>query len=274
MGWRTERKRQITAKSSSRWAGAITRTVEDQYQLGMRAVAANIANLRAAVALLEKRCALPPGAVGEGLAAGNLTRRVRGYRSAAERFTKSRRLGLLQTRLAAAELAWARGRPSIVVGGKRLWRSRNHLDMTGMTEQEWRHQWDAARMFLTADGESGVIGGNLTIRVDETGRLQIKTPAALVERFGEHISISMPVRFSTAPTNGRRASLPDVRCAMTSASIPNEVAGIWTRPGRPRHNHPHRSSTCGPTEYWGWISMSTTSPYACWISPAIRPVSR
>lgn len=39
VGWRTERKRQITAKSSSRWAGAITRTVEDQYQLGMRAVA-------------------------------------------------------------------------------------------------------------------------------------------------------------------------------------------------------------------------------------------
>jgi hypothetical protein len=216
VGWRTERKREITAKSSSRWAGAITRTVEDQYQLGMRAVAANIANLRAAVALLEKRCALPPGAVGEGLAAGNLTRRVRGYRSAAERFTKSRRLGLLQTRLAAAELAWARGRPSIVVGGKRLWRSRNHLDMTGVTEQEWRHQWDAARMFLTADGESGVIGGNLTIRVDETGRLQIKTPAALVERFGEHISISMPVRFShradewSARVAARRAVRYDV----------------------------------------------------------------
>jgi hypothetical protein len=67
VGWRTERKRQITAKSSSRWAGAITRTVEDQYQLGMRAVAANIANLRAAVALLEKRCALPLVRLAKGL---------------------------------------------------------------------------------------------------------------------------------------------------------------------------------------------------------------
>jgi hypothetical protein len=29
--WRAERKRALTADSSSRWAGAITRAVEDQY---------------------------------------------------------------------------------------------------------------------------------------------------------------------------------------------------------------------------------------------------
>lgn len=34
--WRTGRKHAVTAVSSSRWAGAITRSVEDQYQLGMR----------------------------------------------------------------------------------------------------------------------------------------------------------------------------------------------------------------------------------------------
>jgi hypothetical protein len=33
-GWRAERKRAVTSVSSSRWAGAITRAVEDQYQLG------------------------------------------------------------------------------------------------------------------------------------------------------------------------------------------------------------------------------------------------
>jgi hypothetical protein len=32
--WRAERKQALTAVSSSRWAGAITRAVEDQYQLG------------------------------------------------------------------------------------------------------------------------------------------------------------------------------------------------------------------------------------------------
>ena len=34
--WRAKRKQGLTAVSSSRWAGAITRAVEDQYQLGMR----------------------------------------------------------------------------------------------------------------------------------------------------------------------------------------------------------------------------------------------
>lgn len=32
--WRAQRKQVVTAVSSSRWAGAITRAVEDQYQLG------------------------------------------------------------------------------------------------------------------------------------------------------------------------------------------------------------------------------------------------
>ncbi|MCU1639997.1 MAG: hypothetical protein JWN03_272 [Nocardia sp.] len=30
---------------------------------------------------------------------------------------------------------------------------------------EWRQEWDAVRMFLTADGETGKAGGNETIRV-------------------------------------------------------------------------------------------------------------
>jgi hypothetical protein len=76
----------------------------------------------------------------------------------------------------------AAGRPSITVGGKRLWRHRNHLDATDMTEQQWAERWMAARMFLTADGESGKPGGNETIRVDEAGRLRIKVPAELIPR--------------------------------------------------------------------------------------------
>ena len=51
--WRAQHKRALTAVSSSRWAGAITRAVEDQYQLGMRGVAAQVADLRAAVEVLE-----------------------------------------------------------------------------------------------------------------------------------------------------------------------------------------------------------------------------
>ena len=65
-----------------------------------------------------------------------------------------------------------------------------------MSEQQWRDRWDAARMFLTADGESGKPGGNETIRVDADGRLRIKTPAALVDQPGSHVVIGEPMRFN------------------------------------------------------------------------------
>jgi IS605 OrfB family transposase len=196
-GWRAERKQAVTSVSSSRWAGAITRAVEDQYQLGMRGLAAHVGDLRRAVEVLVARCALRPGEsapVGAGDRGGRGGRR-RGYRSANERFAKTRRLAVLRSRLAAAEDALAAGCPSITVGGKRLWRNRHHLAQTGMTEPQWRTHWDAARMFLTADGETGKAGGNETIRVDEAGRLRIKVPAALTARFGSHLQIAAPVGF-------------------------------------------------------------------------------
>ena len=139
--WRAERKRALTVVSSSRWAGAITRAVEDQYQLGMRGLAAQVADLRAAVEVLEARCVLSPGEVApveDTDTHRRSRRRWRGYRNTAERFTKTRRLAVLRTRLATAEEALAAGRPSITVGGKRLWRTRNHLETTDMTEQQWR----------------------------------------------------------------------------------------------------------------------------------------
>lgn len=199
--WRAQRKQALTAVSSSRWAGALTRAVEDQYQLGMRGVAAQVADLRAAVEVLEARCGLDPGQLAPVVGSSTETggrgrRRRRGYRDAAERFSKTRRLAVMRGRLAAAEDALAAGRPSITVGGKRLWRNRNHLDATDMDEQQWRDRWDAARMFLTADGESGKAGGNETIRVDEHGQLRIKTPASLVAQFGSRLVIAAPVGFS------------------------------------------------------------------------------
>ena len=197
--WRADRKRALTAVSSSRWAGAITRAVEDQYQLGMRALAAQVGDLRAAVPVLEARCVLRPGElapVGDTDTGAGSRRRRRGYRNGAERFAKTRRLAVLRGRLGAAQEALAAGRPSITMGGKRLWGNRNHLDAAGMTDQQWRNQWDAARMFLTADGESGKPGGNETIRVDEAGRLRVKVPAALAEELGTHLVIAGPVQFS------------------------------------------------------------------------------
>lgn len=199
--WRAARKQHVTGVSSSRWAGAITRSVEDQYQLGMRGLDAHVKDLRAAVVLLERRCALRPGQAApppdvDGGPRRRPRRPVVGYRSASERFVKTRRLAMLRGKLAAAQAALSAGRPSLTVGGNRLWRNRNNLDAAGLTEAQWRRQWDAARMFLTADGESGKAGGNETIRVDETGRLRVKVPAALTDQLGRHIQIPAPVSFN------------------------------------------------------------------------------
>jgi hypothetical protein len=134
-------KQAITVVSSSRWARAITRAAEDQYQLGIRGLAAHVADLRSAIEVLEQRCALAPGQLAPADPTGievRSRRRGRGNRSASERFAKTRRLAVLRTRVQAAEERWAGGRPSITAGGKRLWRNRNHLDAADMTEQQWR----------------------------------------------------------------------------------------------------------------------------------------
>ena len=216
-GWRAQRKQALTAVSSSRWAGAITRAVEDQYQLGMRGLGAHVADLGSACTVLERRCALRPGEqetipdVG-----GGRSRRRRGYRSAGERFAKTRRLAILRERLAVAQEAWDAGRPSVTMGGKRLWRSRTHLVEAAMTEPQWRARWDAARMFVTADGESGKAGGNETIRVDAACRLRVKVPAALAQRYGTHLDVGAPVAFShqggkwAVRVAGRRAVRYDI----------------------------------------------------------------
>jgi hypothetical protein len=120
--WRAQRKPAVTAVVSSRWAGAITRAVEDQYQLGMRALTAQANDLRSAITVLEQRCALGPRevfvALDEDVAGGprrRSRRPLRGYSSKAQRFSKTRRLAALRTKLAAVDAALTAGRPSITV---------------------------------------------------------------------------------------------------------------------------------------------------------------
>ena len=196
--WRAERKRAVTAVSSSRWAGAITRAVTDQYQLGMRSLASHVRDLKGSIDVLERRCALRPGEREPEDTDGEnkYKKRYRGYTNAGERFSKTRRLSNRRQELATTEEQLAAGRPSITVGGKRLWRNRNNLAATTMDETQWRQRWDAKRMFLIADGETGRPHGNDTIRVDEQGLLRVAVPAALRQQYGTHLQFATPVRFS------------------------------------------------------------------------------
>ncbi|MFG2022474.1 IS200/IS605 family accessory protein TnpB-related protein [Streptomyces sp. NPDC048825] len=168
------RKRELTGCSSARWAGSITKATHDQWALARRGQVAEMAWLRGQIAAIEARLARPVGAKAnkrEGL--------VRGYGSRAEWHAKSRRMHALRDRLAGLEADWAAGRVHVVRGGKQLARLRHHLEDAGLDEQAWRQRWQAARMFLAADGESGKRSGNETIRIADTGQVSIRLPAAL-----------------------------------------------------------------------------------------------
>ena len=168
---RRERKRALTALSSSRWAGAITRSSEDQWGLAERNLKAEAASLRARVRTIEARLAVPTA---------GCRGRVRGYSTRAERHGKQRRLQVLLARVADVERRLGAGRVSVCRGGRGLLRKRDSLAPAGMDAAQWRERWDAARMFLTADGEAGKPWGNETIRWNpDEGWLEIKLPAPL-----------------------------------------------------------------------------------------------
>ncbi|MFI6655867.1 IS200/IS605 family accessory protein TnpB-related protein [Streptomyces sp. NPDC050523] len=171
------RKRELSPVSSARWAGSVTKATHDQWALARRNQAAEAAWLRGQIAQIAARLARPLCAKadkGAGL--------VRGYAGRGEWHAKSRRLHALQDRLTSLEADRAAGRVRVVRGGKGLVRLRHHLDEAGVTGQAWRERWQAARMFMSADGESGKPYGNETIRVTDAGQLSIRLPAALAHR--------------------------------------------------------------------------------------------
>jgi hypothetical protein len=168
---RADRKRALTAVSSSRWAGALTRTSNDQWQRSWHNLHDARVNLRRAIRVIDRRLAAP---------VGGHRGRVRGYATGAEHWQKQRRRQILATRLTRVEARIQQGRVSVVRGGRRLLRNRQHLQEAGLTEAEWRVRWDAERWFICADGEADKAWGNETIRVHpDTGWLELKLPAPL-----------------------------------------------------------------------------------------------
>ncbi|WP_406468554.1 hypothetical protein [Streptomyces sp. NBC_01594] len=166
------RKQSLTAQSSSRWAGAVTKGTHDQYALARRGQFAYRDTLYDGIRMLLNRLSLPVGEKGTKGKPG-------GYRSQGDWFHKSRRLNILHARLAAVEEDIATGRVHVVRGGKKLARNRHNLAAAGLTEAGWRDRWEAARWFLSADGESGKRFGNETIRVTPDGEVSIKLPKPL-----------------------------------------------------------------------------------------------
>jgi hypothetical protein len=188
---RQVRKQELTAKSSSRWAGALTRTSEDAYQLAYRNLLAERRSLLARIKRIETRLAV---------AAGKRAGRARGYPTAAERHAKTIRIQTFRTRLAEVEQQLDTGRVSVCRGGKTLLRKRNSLADAGLTETQWRERWAASRLFITADGEKDKTWGNETIRWNpDQNWLEIRLPtplARLANRPGGRYRLSCPVEFT------------------------------------------------------------------------------
>ena len=170
---RAARKRALTAESSSRWAGAITRTSEDAYRLADQNLRAQQSSLTARIRRIEARLAVQ---------AGGKAGKTRGYATAAERHSKTVRLQALKARLGRVQQHLDSGTVSVVRGGKALLRKRNNLAAAGLTQARWRREWESARLFLTADGEKDKTWGNETIRWNpDAGWLEVKLPAPLAD---------------------------------------------------------------------------------------------
>jgi hypothetical protein len=241
---RARRKQALTAESSSRWAGAITRTSDDQVRLAAQNLRAEASSLRARIRRIEARLAVP---------AGGTAGRVRGYATGAERHAKMVRLQVLRARLAGVQRRLGTGSVPVVRGGKAVLRKRRNLAAAGLTQERWRAEWEAARLFLTADGEKDKAFGNETIRWNPgEGWLEIRLPAPLAHlanRPHSRYRLSAPVGFCYRGGEVA-AQAPAGRSVMTSAGTLCGAGGMWTPHGRPRL-HPRRAwRSCGSTRCW------------------------
>jgi IS605 OrfB family transposase len=189
-----ERKRDLTAESSSRWAGSVTSSTHDQWGLSRRAQWQHLQSLDAGIRTLRHRLSVPVGEKGSKGKPG-------GYRSEHEWFHKTRRLAILEAERERVYAEREAGHVSVVRGGRRLLKRRHNLAAANKTEDQWRAEWEAARWFLTADGESGKRYGNETIRLTPEGEVSIKLPAPLADlanaRHGRYVlaaTVSFPHR--------------------------------------------------------------------------------
>ena len=141
---RARRKRALTAESSSRWAGAITRTSEDQVRLAGQNLRAEATGLQARIRRIQARLPVP---------AGGTAGRVRGYATAAERHAKMVRLQVLRARLAAVDRRLEAGTVSGGAGREGAAPQARATSPPRAHRGAWRAEWESARLFLTADGE-------------------------------------------------------------------------------------------------------------------------
>jgi IS605 OrfB family transposase len=167
-----ERKRVLTADSSSRYAGAIVRSNEARLRSAQSSLDRQIASDRKAMAAITRRLSVP---IGETLTALDGSR-TSGYRSQIERHGKQVRLAHLGSELSHLS---ALPHPVVVRGGQGLWRQRQNLTAAKVSLPTWQGRWREGRSFRSALGSADELSGNLTMRVNEQGIANLLLPVAL-----------------------------------------------------------------------------------------------
>lgn len=188
-----QRKQTLTAASSSRYAGSITRATHDQLRLARMGQRRHRDDLATAVATMRARLAIPVGTrVGSGKKA------VSGYHDQDEVFLKRQRLQILEARRRTVQTEIEAGKLFIVRGGRRLLNARHHLDEAGLTLDQWQDRWWSARHKIAANGSHDEMLGNLTVRISPDGVCSILLPPSLRhlgDKDGRYV-LSSPVHFS------------------------------------------------------------------------------
>ncbi len=221
------RKKALTAQSSARWANAIIAGNDAQYRSARDAQHRHLIGLRAAIATLEKRLAAPTA---DTLSAGQRrarrkTKAPKGYPTQAERFQKQRRLQVLRAELGRVSVDRDNRRVRVVEGGKRLAKTRHHLDAADLTESGWREQWDCARDRIDAKGSGDEPFGNLTITVTPDGQVSLRLPKPL-----EHLANAAHGRYILSVRAVFAYRADEWRTRITSGQ--SVAYAITRRPGR------------------------------------------
>ncbi len=185
------RKQGLTAESSSRWAGRLTKVSNDAYNLARRNQVRVLADKQEAVEVIAAKLGLPvhSQAEREALKAAEAERAKAegrepgkldfGYRSTHEHAMKRRRLQHLGSEVAKLQKDIEGGVVHICRGSKGLMRKRLHLGEAGLDKDAWQAKWRARRESSGANGEAGKRFGNETVRVSPDGTVEVDLPGPL-----------------------------------------------------------------------------------------------
>jgi hypothetical protein len=191
------RKKVLTADSSARWSNAIIAGNDAQYRSARDAQHRHIVGLRAAIATIEKRLAHPTGDTLTAVEqrARRKAKLPKGCATQAERFEKQRRLQVLRAELNRVSADCDDRVVHVVEGGKRLAKTRHHLDAADLTDSGWRERWDCTRYRIEALGSGDEPFGNPTLTVTPHGEVSLRLPKPL-----EHLANAKHGRYVLSDT--------------------------------------------------------------------------